>query len=126
MHVDISHVPTIINISFTLLSHSLDFKVLRYLELSQQLIIPRQVYPVFDGFAVFDLHLKSIKPSYRINHALFEDRILSGFLPARSFVFDSTLTTFLSHSVISTDLETGKHLWTYNLESGACAPNCLR
>jgi hypothetical protein len=119
------HVPTIININFHLLLHSYDFKDLRYFEHSQQLMIPRQEYPVLGGFAVFDLHLNSIKPSHRINYALFQE-ILSGFMPARSLVFDLTLTAFLSHSVISMDLETGKLLWTFNLESGACAPNFLR
>lgn len=106
--------------------HSFDFKGLRYLEHSQQLIIPRQVYPVFDGFAVFNLRLNSITPSYRINYFSFEERFLSGHMPARSFAFGSNLTTFLSHSAIGTDLETGKHMWTFNLESGFCAPNASR
>lgn len=94
--------------------HSFDFKELRYLGHSQHLII---------GLAVFNIRFNSITLIYRVNFS--EERLSGGHLPARSFVFGSNLTTFLSHSAIGTDLETGKHLWTFNLESGLCAQNVL-
>jgi hypothetical protein len=40
----------------------------------------------------------------------------NAYLQPRSLVFQSKLTTLLSHSVLSTDLETGDTLWDLNLD----------
>lgn len=108
---------------------SYDFLSLRYLEHSQKLIIPLTVdtgneTTQFDGFIVYDIHLNCIKRSLDIPHMSKWDIFSRGelcyssayFMPARSFVFDSKLTTILTESVKSTDLETGEHLWTFGLD----------
>ena len=102
------------------------------------MIIPKQLYTYyenytdtgmnFDGFLVYDINGTDITPIYDIRHMLSED-VFNGCnnkadLPARSFLFDSKLTTFSSHTVISTDLETGEHLWTYNLENRSNTIDC--
>lgn len=117
---------------------SYDFKSARYHEQSRKLIIPKEVYSWtgadgnFDGFIVYDVNVTGSEPietSYEISHVLSEDISstcnTSAIMPARSFVFESKLTTILSHSVIVTDLETGANLWTYNLEDRSNSINCL-
>ena len=115
-----------------------DAKSSRYLEKSQKLIIPKWMYDYteayvdtglnFDGFVVYDVNVTNIEPSYNIRHILSEDMYYAcnnkAYLPGRSFVFESRLTTILSHTVISTDLETGEHLWTYNLENRSNTIDC--
>ena len=120
-----------------------DAKASRYLEKSQKLIIPKTVYSYtdmyvtetyvddglnFDGFVVYDVNVTDIEPSYNIRHVLSEDMYYAcnnkAYLPGRSFVFESRLTTILSHTVIGTDLETGEHLWTYNLENRSNTIDC--
>jgi hypothetical protein len=59
---------------------------------------------------------------YSVSHALSSD-IFNGcwydaYMPPRSLVFQSKATTILSHSVISTDLETGAEEWRVNLDEG--------
>lgn len=78
---------------------------------------------------MYDITLKSIQPSYSIQHASSYDMYngcwYSAYLPPRSFVFQSKLTTILSHSVMSTDLENGKRLWNLTLEGlneTVCSP----
>lgn len=78
---------------------------------------------------MYDITLKSIQPSYSIQHASSYDMYngcwYSAYLPPRSFVFQSKLTTILSHSVISTDLENGNRLWNLTLEGlndTVCSP----
>ncbi|KAL3761460.1 hypothetical protein ACHAWU_007419 [Discostella pseudostelligera] len=111
-----------------------DIKSSRYLEHSQKLIVPKTESDYtgpnnnFDGFAVYGIYVTDIEPIYEIRHILSDDVynfcINTAYLPARSFVFESKLTTMLSHSVIGTDLETGDHLWTYNLEDGSNTIDC--
>ncbi len=115
-----------------------DFKSARYIDQTQKLIIPKTLFTDtetgnFDGLVVYDINATNIEPSYEIRHILSDDIYVGcenkAYLSPRSFVFDSKLTTILSHSVISTDLETGEHMWTFNLESGSnttdCAPHAI-
>lgn len=113
---------------------SWDFKSFRYLPLSQKLILPKTKYTWtdagnFDGFVVYDITLDEIAPSYNIQHASSYDMHYgcwySAYMPARSLVFQSKLTTILSHSVMSTDLGTGKKLWNLTLQgldNTVCSP----
>ena len=82
----------------------------------------------FVGFAVYDVNVTDIEPIYEIRHILSGDVYYgcdnNEYLPPRSLVFDSKLTTIFSHSVISTDLEMGEHLWTYNLDSRSNTIDC--
>lgn len=102
-----------------------DFLSFRYLPLSQKLILPKSEYTYtannnFDGFVVYDVALGKVEPSYQIQHASSYDMYYGcwygAYMPARSFVFQSKLTTILSHSVISTDLDTGDRLWNTTLD----------
>ncbi|KAL7522694.1 hypothetical protein ACHAWX_007636, partial [Stephanocyclus meneghinianus] len=102
-----------------------DFHSFRYLPLSQKLILPKSEYTWtsdgnFDGFVVYDVAVDEIKPSYNISHASSAD-IYGGcwynaYMPPRSLVFKSKVTTILSHTVISTDLESGVEEWKLNLD----------
>ena len=64
----------------------------------------------------------NIEPIYEIQHATPYDMgngcWYSAYMPARSFVFQSKLTTILAHTVKSTDLESGKELWNMTLGEG--------
>jgi hypothetical protein len=114
--------------------YSYDFKSFRYLPLSKKLILPKSEYTYteagnFDGFVVYDITLDKIEASYNIQHASSYDMYYgcwySAYMPARSLVFQSKLTTILSHSVISTDLDTGNKLWNLTLEGlndTVCSP----
>eukprot|EP01083_Nonionella_stella_P016342 45654_1 len=112
-----------------------DYKSFRYLKISQKLILPKSEYTWsekgnFDGFVVYDVGMNEIAPTYEIQHASSYDMYrgcwYDAYMPARSFVFQSKLTTILSHSVISTDLENGDKLWNMSLDEGLnntrCAP----
>ena len=110
-----------------------DFKAFRYLPLSQKLILPKSEWSRsernnFDGFTVFDIDLDGIAPAYEIQHArsydMFHGCWYNAYMPARSLVFQSKLTTILSHSVISTDLADGVKLWDMNLDVGLNNTDC--
>jgi len=104
-----------------------DFKSLRFLTVNQKLIVPKNEYTYtdndnFDGFVVYDIALGSITESFDIEHASSYDMYhgcwYDAHMPPRSFVFQSKLTTILSHSVISTNLAGGEQLWSLNLDEG--------
>ena len=104
-----------------------DFKAFRYLPVSKKLILPKSEYTWsdsgnFDGFVVYNVGLVEVTPSYEIEHAnsydMYHGCWYNAYMPARSFVFQSKLTTILSHSVISTDLENGDKLWNMSLDEG--------
>ena len=86
----------------------------------------------FDGFVVYDIGPNKVEPSHKISHAESNDIWGRGgycwynaYMPARSFVFNSKLTTVLSHSVKSTDLYSGEDLWNITLDglnNTQCAP----
>merc|ERR1719203_1541707 len=113
-----------------------DFKAFRYLPLSRKLVLPKSKWPGggrdnFDGFAVYDVRLGDVAPAHEIRHARSRDMFrgcwYDAYMPARSLVFQSKLTTILSHSVISTDLADGVQLWNMSLDEGLnntneCAP----
>ena len=104
--------------------HSYGFKSLRYIEHAQKLIIPLSVRTGnkttdFEGFGVYDIGQDHITCSYYIRHMALWELEARGcaILPTRSFVFNSTLITILSDSLKSTDLETGKNVWTLSLQN---------
>ena len=114
-----------------------DFKAFRYLSRSRKLILPKSKWTRgeggnFDGFAVYDVRPGAIASVYEISHArssdIFRGCWYNAYMPARSLVFQSKLTTILSHSVISTDLADGVQLWNVSLDEGLnlttkeCAP----
>eukprot|EP00585_Thalassiosira_rotula_P013334 CAMPEP_0196131514 /NCGR_PEP_ID=MMETSP0910-20130528/1486_1 /TAXON_ID=49265 /ORGANISM="Thalassiosira rotula, Strain GSO102" /LENGTH=919 /DNA_ID=CAMNT_0041390991 /DNA_START=228 /DNA_END=2987 /DNA_ORIENTATION=- len=110
-----------------------DFYSFRYLNLNQKLILPKRKYTRrpegnFDGFIVYDIRLGNITPSYEIEHANSNDIYFGCWynarMPARSLVFQSQLTTILSHSVISTDLGTGVQNWNMSLDNGIDQMEC--
>jgi len=110
-----------------------DYKAFRYLPLSKKLIIPKSEYTSsekgnFDGFVVYDINAVNISRSYEIQHAssyhIYRGCWYGAYMPARSFVFQSKLTTILSHSVISTDLDTGAKLWNFTLDDGLDKTDC--
>jgi len=110
-----------------------DFKAFRYLSRSQKLILPKSEWSEserdnFDGFVVYDVGLGKIDPAYEIQHAQSRDMFYgcwyNAYMPARSLVFQSKLTTILSHSVISTDLADGAQLWNMSLDEGLNNTEC--
>lgn len=112
-----------------------DFKSFRYLPKNQILILPRSNNNCwdggrdnFDGFVVYDIEADAITQRDEINHDI-DNMACHGCwsdatMPPRSFVFQSEVTTILSHSVISTDLGSGEPLWTLNLDEGRDSDNC--
>lgn len=97
----------------------------RYLPASQLLIIPKSVWTWteignFDGFVVYSVNSTHITPVHEIQHAdsqsMYGGCWYNAYLQPRSLVLQSKLTTFLSHSVLSTDLETGDTLWDLNFD----------
>jgi len=111
-----------------------DYYSFRYLDASQKLIIPKSEYSWtsdnnFDGFVVYDISLSSITSNFVIQHASSYD-IFSGCwygasMPARSLVFQSKLTTILSHGVISSDLYTGVQEWNVSLDERLSKTECF-
>jgi len=104
-----------------------DFKAFRFLTQSKKLILPKSEWTWgskgnFDGFVVYDVSLGNITSSYEIEHAsaytMNHGCWYNAHMPARSFVFQSKLTTILSHSVISSDLADGDELWNMTLGEG--------
>ena len=104
-----------------------DFYSFRYLPLNQKLILPKSKWTYsdrdnFDGFVVYDVKLGNITPSYEIEHSdssyMYTGCFYNARMPARSLVFQSQLTTILSHSVISTSLDTGEQNWNVSLDEG--------
>jgi len=105
-----------------------DYHAFRYLPLSKALILPISLIDYdndgvddsMDGFSVF-----SVNEIYGINHMMDISHIdaiekessrcwYSELLPTRSLVFSGKLTTIKGHTVINTDLTSGKEIWTYN------------
>jgi len=111
-----------------------DYYSFRYLESSQKLIIPKSEYSWssdnnFDGFVVYDIALSNITSTYSIQHAssydIFNGCWYSASMPARSLVFQSKITTILSHGVISSDLYTGVQEWNVSLDEGLNKTDCF-
>ncbi|KAL9186358.1 hypothetical protein ACHAXT_005596 [Thalassiosira profunda] len=110
-----------------------DFHSFRYLNMTRKLILPKSKYTWsdrgnFDGFAVYDVNTTHITPHYQIQHAssygMYHGCWYDAYMPPRSLVFASKLTTILSHTVKSTDLEDGEPLWNVTLGDGFTNNNC--
>jgi hypothetical protein len=102
-----------------------DFYSFRYLPQLKKLILPKSEYTWsdkgnFDGFVVYDVAIGNITQTHEIPHVTSYNMHYgcwySASMPPRSFVFQSKLTTVLSHSVISTDLHGGTQLWNVSLD----------
>jgi len=109
-------------------SASNDFYSFRYLQRNQKIILPTSNTRTFDGFVVYDVKLGSITSSYEIQHADSHDMRQGCWyearMPARSLVFQSQLTTILSHSVVSTNLGSGIRNWNVSLDEGLNKTEC--
>jgi hypothetical protein len=62
------------------------------------------------------VHLLSFLVQHADSQSMYGGCWYNAYLQPRSLVLQSKLTTFLSHSVLSTDLETGDTLWDLNLD----------
>mmetsp|Transcript_23984 Transcript_23984/g.34283 ORF Transcript_23984/g.34283 Transcript_23984/m.34283 type:complete len:861 (-) Transcript_23984:86-2668(-) len=110
-----------------------DSLAFRYLPISQLLIIPKSEWTWteegnFDGFVVYSINSTHITPVHEIQHAdsrsIYRGCWYNAYLRPRSLVFQSKLTTLLSHSVLSTDLETGDTLFDLNLDRALNNTEC--
>ena len=76
---------------------------------------------------MYSIASDKIEPIYEVQHSNSYDMRYgcwyNAYMPARSFVFQSKLTTILTHTVKSTDLETGKELWNMTLGEGLADEN---
>mmetsp|Transcript_28968 Transcript_28968/g.44742 ORF Transcript_28968/g.44742 Transcript_28968/m.44742 type:complete len:358 (-) Transcript_28968:98-1171(-) len=110
-----------------------DSLAFRYLPNSQLLIIPKREWTWtadgnFDGFVVYSINATHITPVHEIQHAdsqsIYRGCWYNAYLQPRSLVFQSKLTTLLSHSVLSTDLGTGDTLFDLNLDKALNNTEC--
>jgi len=110
-----------------------DSLAFRYLPISQLLIIPKSEWTWtengnFDGFVVYSINSTHITPVHEIQHAdsqsIYRGCWYNAYLRPRSLVFQSKLTTLLSHSVLGTDLETGDTLFDLNLDKALNNTEC--
>ncbi|KAL7457352.1 hypothetical protein ACHAWC_008907 [Mediolabrus comicus] len=110
-----------------------DSLAFRYLPKSQFLIIPKSDWTFtpdgnFDGFVVYSVNRTHIAPVYEIQHAdsqsIYRGCWYNAWLSPRSLVFQSKLTTMLSHSVVSTDLQTGDEMGRVNLDEKLNNTDC--
>jgi len=108
-----------------------DHHAFRYLDQSEVLVIPANIYNwqnpegSFDGFVVYDIDLTNgIKPLGNVTHANYNvmERYCWGdaTLPSRSMVFNGDLVTFKSHSILRTSNVTTlkTKVWELNLDAG--------
>ena len=97
-----------------------DFQALRYLPESKTLVIPQSKYNYdaydyeFEGFVVYGVSKDEIKPLFNISQ---DDYSCSyeAYIPARSFVFESKLTTIMGHTALSTNLNSMENDWELDL-----------
>jgi len=86
----------------------------------------RITYDSFQGVVIFAVNTEEISESYRISHNTRSCNYCDGNLPPRSFVYDGNLMTLRGSIVSSTDLDTGKGLWTTDVvvdgEENECCP----
>ena len=86
----------------------------------------------FDGFYVYNVSPKDgISLRFNISHVYLEDLdgcygdTFNNFLPQRSMVFNGNVTTLKGNSVVSTNLDTGRKLWTLDLPEPADYIYCI-
>jgi hypothetical protein len=107
-----------------------DFKAFRWLSLGEEtgvVILPVRVQSWsqnatgnFDGFFVYDVSRQGISLRFNISHVASEDFFgcySSAQLPQRSMVFNGNVTTTKGHSVVSTDLDTGRESGSWTCQS---------
>lgn len=102
-----------------------DLQMLRLLP-TGILIIPKTTYvessdnglEYVQSFAAFELSKDGIKLLH--NKIIeFEDSCwYPAYIPQRSFVFESKLTTIMGHMAVSSDLKTGDKYWDLDLDVG--------
>jgi glucose dehydrogenase len=115
-----------------------DFKAFRWLSLGKEtgvVILPVRVQSWnqdtsgnFDGFYVYDVSRRGISLRFNISHVASEDFFgcySSAQLPQRSMVFNGNVTTTKGHSVVSTDLDTGKEMWKLDLPKPTNTDYCV-
>ena len=117
-----------------------DFKSFRWLSLGDDgvgiLIIPLQVVSYFsndptgnfDGFFLYDVSRSGISQRMNITHVASQDFYgcyYHASLPERSFVFNGNVTTMKGHSVISTDLDSGKRRWELDMPKPTDINQCV-
>ena len=116
-----------------------DFKSFRWLSLGDGvgiLIIPLQVVAFnsnaqtgnFDGFFLYDVSRSGISQRMNITHVASQDFYgcyYHASLPERSFVFNGNVTTMKGHSVISTDLDSGKRRWKLDMPKPTDTNQCV-
>ena len=116
---------------------SWDYKAFRWLSLANAngvVILPVRIDAAwtdtgppttgnFDGFYVYNVSPKDgISLRFKISHvdsADFYGCYWGSNLPQRSMVFNGNVTTLKGHSVVSTDLDTGKETWAFDLPKPA-------
>eukprot|EP00804_Cyclotella_cryptica_P004660 CCRYP_019470-RA/>CCRYP_019470-RA protein AED:0.07 eAED:0.07 QI:559/1/1/1/1/1/3/377/1074 len=100
-----------------------DFLAVRYLPESTRLIIPVSrsdgMLNYSDGFTVFDISKDSFTPALNVTHSTSASFCwYEASIPARSFVFQSELTTVKGHTAISTDIQSGSLISELDLDIG--------
>jgi hypothetical protein len=129
--------------SYSYSSASYDFVTVRYFD--SKLIIPvskaelideaTSAYELQEWFAVYDISKESIALAFEVLHSAVDSYYAyppcynEAEVPARSFVFQSKLTTVMGHTVISTELESGTYISELDLDVGfnysVCEPGDL-
>jgi hypothetical protein len=98
-----------------------DFIAVRFTA-DKKLIIPVSKYTSTDtseGFAVYDITKDSITQAFEVTHSTTDSDLYcnnEASIPARSFVFQSELTTVQGNTVITTELESGKKISELDLD----------
>merc|ERR1711862_441641 len=112
-----------------------DYKAFRYLADYGKLIIPLKLRywksskdestePLpenFSGFVVFDVSTTSITEQFRVSHTTLSNKdgatncVYCGGMKSRSFVYNGDLMTVVSHSVISTNIDSAQEVWKLQL-----------
>jgi len=100
-----------------------DFLAVRYLPESKRLIIPVSrndgIRNYNDAFTVFDVSKDSFIPAFNVTHSTIDSFCwYEASIPARSFVFQSELTTVKGHTVLRTDLQSGRFISELDLDIG--------
>ncbi|KAL7480963.1 hypothetical protein ACHAW6_006647 [Cyclotella cf. meneghiniana] len=100
-----------------------DFLAVRYLPETMRLIIPVSkndgTENYNDGFTVYDISKDSFTPAFRVTHSTINSYCgYEARIPARSFLFQSKLTTVMGHTVISTEMHSGNFTSGFDLDVG--------
>ena len=88
----------------------------------KKLIIPVSKYTSTDtsqGFAVYNITKDSITQAFEVTHSITDSDLYcnnEASIPARSFVFQSELTTVQGNTIITTKLESGKKISELDLD----------